>query len=59
MQYRRQLGLKVDEDFFCKVSHEKEPVDKDELELAHQPLQKNPNIAKLLLAVIQGNNLLE
>lgn len=50
---RRRLAQKVDEDFFQKRQSEMKKAASDEAFHAYQLLQKNPDIAKLVIAMLQ------
>ena len=50
---RRRLTQKVDEDFFQKRQSEMKKAASDEAFHAYQLLQKNPDIAKLVIAMLQ------
>lgn len=50
---RQRLAQKVDEDFFQKRQSETKKATADEANIAYQLLQENPDIAKLVIAMLQ------
>ena len=53
---RRMLAQKVDEEFFQKDLSGNKKEAAGEADLAYQLLQKNPDIAKIIIATLQKNN---